>query len=59
MHRAMLEGLVEAKAQGLQTDGGFKKDGWMHGVRGAQDHTRQEVTKEKVNNKFDNDGRNG
>ena len=31
MHGAMLEGLVEAKAQGLQTDGGFKKDGWMCG----------------------------
>jgi hypothetical protein len=55
MHGAMLEGLVEAKAQGLQTDGGFKKDGWMYGVRGAQIHTIQEVTKEKVNNKFDND----
>jgi hypothetical protein len=27
----------------------------MYGVRGAQNHTIQEVTKEKVNNKFDND----
>jgi Myb/SANT-like DNA-binding domain len=55
MHGAMLEGLVEAKAKGLQTHGGFKREGWMYGVRGAQKHTSQSVTREKINNKFDSD----